>query len=235
MDPMTGLGILLNVQQIIETIYKVVPSNTANFAKERDEMFQGWIVELKTALDDLLSRTSEMNTLVTQLVADPEFCRLQRNYGFEAAREAIDERRKFLAYAAAGTFRDDLSVAQLARVERIIRLLEPNDVRFLADVEQDIAARRKQLEADQRKLAGTSEYRQAQNADAIATATFNKVSSSASGQALLASGWLLMFTPPVYDASIEVQITHLGKEVLSVMQVYLLAASPQLSESVSAP
>ena len=46
------------------------------------------------------------------------------NYGYEAAREAIDARRSLLA--AAGSVCSALTIAQMARVERALRELDPN-------------------------------------------------------------------------------------------------------------
>jgi hypothetical protein len=62
--------------------------------------------------------------------------RVLDNYGYEAAREPMDERRRMLAYAAAGSVHHTLTIAQLARVERMIRELDPDDLVVLAKLEE---------------------------------------------------------------------------------------------------
>lgn len=53
------------------------------------------------------------------------------NYGLEAWREAVDRRRAMLGDAAAATIFSELRAAELARVERTIRMLDPEDLDLL--------------------------------------------------------------------------------------------------------
>src|SRR5258708_2639838 len=76
-------------------------------------------------------RILEIEGVLQALVEDPQFYRVRRNYGFEGAREALDERRRMLTCATAGSITPDLTVAQLARVERTMRELDPDDVKLL--------------------------------------------------------------------------------------------------------
>ena len=54
------------------------------------------------------------------------------NLGFEAWREAVDRRRAMLGDAAVATVFSELSAAELGRVERTIRMLDPEDLATLA-------------------------------------------------------------------------------------------------------
>jgi hypothetical protein len=83
---------------------------------------------LRAAKTDLAS----LNQRLDELTSDPGFTRVCKNYGYEACREAIDERRRMLAFAAAGSANVDLTIAQLARVERVVREVDPPDVFLLA-------------------------------------------------------------------------------------------------------
>jgi len=228
-DPSSIVNLGLGAQQIIETALRLVNRNTANFEKVRDEVFRRWVADLQVLVDELLKESEALRDRVSDLVEDPEFCRVQINYGFEATREAIDERRGFLAYAAAGSYQTQLPIVRMARVERTIRQLESDDVRMLKKVSDALEERLNQLRADQERLGSTSEQRQAQTASQMMNVIFNEVSSTSSGQSLLASGCLFTFSPPVWDAVIEVKLTELGSEVLKVMDLFLRATSSQIA------
>ena len=78
--------------------------------------------------------TGETLAKFEELLADPQFWRLQHNYQFEAGREAMDERRRMLSFASAGSFNVELTLAEIARVERATRSMDPTDVLNLADM-----------------------------------------------------------------------------------------------------
>jgi hypothetical protein len=66
---------------------------------------------------------------------DEEFQGLVDNFGLEASREALGERRRLLAHASAGAFDVTMTIAQAARAERVLRHLDPVDIERLRRVE----------------------------------------------------------------------------------------------------
>jgi hypothetical protein len=116
--------------------------NDARFREGRDEEFRSWVVEHTIALRDLVRRVCSLEEgaehfrlQVARLTIDQKFGRVQENYGLEACRKVTEERWRMLAFAAAGSFVTELTVADLTRVERTIRELDPEDVTFLCDLE----------------------------------------------------------------------------------------------------
>ena len=111
--------------------------NDEAFKKERDELFREWTSELAIAMNAHAARLERVegevaaNERLEALSGSRAFWRVLDNYGYEAAREAIDERRKMLAWAAAGSVSSKLTIPQMARVERTLRELDPNDVAVL--------------------------------------------------------------------------------------------------------
>ncbi len=117
--------------------------NTAALLAEFDRTRDEWLIELKRAVaapeKRLEEATAEQREKLNEVLEDPGFARVQLNYGYEAAREAIDERRGMLAYAALGAAdagMRGMSIAEVARVERTIRELDPEDVGALAHHER---------------------------------------------------------------------------------------------------
>jgi hypothetical protein len=106
----------------------------------RRELFEDFVVELVPRLLEAEQRLAAAYTDAEALrarVAELESRggrTLLDNCAIEAQREPIDERRRMLAYAAAGGGPTCLSVAQLSRAERTIRELDPTDVLVLADL-----------------------------------------------------------------------------------------------------
>ena len=118
--------------------------NTEALKGARDEMFREWVVEEKQATVQHVRRLAEhaadLNELkrrLEELVSDPELARVRDNYGFEAAREAIDQRRRMLTFASVGSINLELSVVHIARVERVVRELDPSDVKLLSTLSED--------------------------------------------------------------------------------------------------
>lgn len=70
----------------------------------------------------------DVRTKLEALFAAPGFHHVQRNYQFEARREPMRERRRMLMFAQAGSFNVEQTLAEIARVERTLRELDPDDV-----------------------------------------------------------------------------------------------------------
>jgi hypothetical protein len=98
---------------------------------ERDHLLQRRLVELETVVGANAAQLQTVTLAVDTLLSDRQFFRLERNYEFEAVREVTDGRSRMLAFAAAWSVDPDLTVAQLARVERAIREIDPADVEVL--------------------------------------------------------------------------------------------------------
>lgn len=67
---------------------------------------------------------------------DRERVLLLGNYGLEAWREASDQRRAMLGDATVTAILSELSAAELARIERTIRLLDPEDLELLVALQE---------------------------------------------------------------------------------------------------
>jgi hypothetical protein len=91
-------------------------------------------VEVNAKFAHLESRAANLEELsqqVGQMIADRQFLKVQANLEWEAARESLDERRGMLACAAAGLSDPQMSINEKARIERVLRQLDPEDVRLL--------------------------------------------------------------------------------------------------------
>lgn len=178
------------------------------------EVFEGWVIENRLAIAAQLTKHQEfaerLDALETR-VNDAQFERVRRNYGFEAAREAIDDRRRMLAYADAGSVTLELTVAQIARVERTIRELDPEDVKVLAAIKSVPAPRpcvgrvldEVGQELHSRRLSLLREH-------------------DPSGYILQSSGCLEVNAPrSVWSTDQLCVVTKIGDWVLAVLEVYL--------------
>lgn len=189
--------------------------NTASFQRARDEMFREWVAELSTALqyiyEQLRLRHEHLDSKLEQVLQDGQLVRLYDNFGYEAAREAIDERRRMLAYAAAGIVDPELTVEQKARVERTLRELDPVDVRMLYGLDLLPA----------RILAPD-----------IHDALRKRDLAAPSADVLLASGCVRIDVHETMDiddtrgVGHSAAITPLGKNVLQVLRAYLQLRGP---------
>lgn len=109
-----------------------VSKNDDQLKKEREEAALDWAAEVRGAIPQVVAylntRIDDLDSRLDAVYADPQFGRIFTNFTFEAAREAIDERRRMLAHAAVGIVDPDISVERKARVERTLRALDPIDV-----------------------------------------------------------------------------------------------------------
>jgi hypothetical protein len=116
--------------------YKEMPSNRR--MREAGELFD--TVRDIASAEYLTRRESEARDAeafrlsVQTMLADHQFARLQGALGFEAAREATDERLEMLGHAAAGLSDPDMSINEKARIERAIRQLDGEDILFLHEL-----------------------------------------------------------------------------------------------------
>jgi hypothetical protein len=207
--------------------------NTRALVEARDEMFRDWVVEEKRATVEHARRLTEqagdleaLRAKLEELISDPSFGRVRDNYGYEAAREALHERRRMLAYASAGSANVELTISQIARVERTIRELDPENIGLLAKLAAIVDPPPSGLEANSETSATwTNQANGAAHVRAVL------VLEDPTGEVLLASGCVLLFTvkPPAGMISSPIEgaaVTQIGQWVLAVLDGYIRANQP---------
>jgi hypothetical protein len=117
---------------VLAHVSNALPRNIDELHKERQTLQQEWQSEVERAVPiitaHLEARIDNLEAKVAQVFADRQLGRLYINFTYEAAREALDERRRMLAHGAAGLLNPDISIERKARVERTMRELDPDDV-----------------------------------------------------------------------------------------------------------
>lgn len=214
-DIVTGKKALGIAQKIFDFLRERDGAATKRFLDGRDEQSFEWVAELAardrerlSELEALAEQVAELTGAIQQLIEDPQFYRVRRNYGYEAAREAIDERRRMLAYAAAGSISPNLTIQQLARVERTIRELDPSAIALLSELAQS-----EPRHVDP-KRAGV--------------ATYNRVvGDDPDAEALIASGCVRIHEAGgFYDVLPSARVSQVGQWVLEVLSAYLRSTKP---------
>ncbi len=228
------------IEKLAPVLFKFVRAlwdtskSDAELAKATNEQYQDWLIELNQVLEKLLDQHENLEARVTELSNDLECCRVQRNYCFEAMREAIDERRHMLAFAFVGSFftwaTSSASTLDLSRAERTIRDLDPDDVRFLADIRNGVEERNRDFEDDSTREIQTSNDRWPTSSGELDRDLYAHAMKSASGEALLAAGCLKQLPAGNAAGAIEaIRLTTRGELVLRVLEFYLASVTPQLS------
>ena len=108
-----------------------------DLAETYDEFYREWIGDLAEGLTGLAGSTDLLAERLDALEADHERMRVVGNYGMEAWREAVDDRRRMLRDATVATVFSELTPTELARIERTIRMLDPEDLPTLRQVAAD--------------------------------------------------------------------------------------------------
>jgi hypothetical protein len=102
-----------------------------SFRAQRDAQVDARLGALEREAADKDAFATEVATMLN----DRQFLKVHANLEWEAAREAIEERRRMLAHLAAGLSDPGLPVYDKARIERVVRDLDPDDVRHLHSVD----------------------------------------------------------------------------------------------------
>lgn len=229
---------LTKVAVDLGTALGAIPSLVAYVARDRntpkvlaafDEAMAEWVIDLRRhtvaqlrLLESTAANAAETGRRLAELVEDPEFVRVQNNYGYEACREAINERRRMLAFASAGSVNLELSIAQLARVERTVRELDPTDILALQQVariaDPPRPARDDRMDyRNQLQPWHESCGRQAQTRFVI-------LNEGGSLPVLSASGCVLVAVDTAgFSPKNSLTVTELGARVLRVLHAYLAA------------
>jgi len=159
-------------------------------------------------LEETAANEDALRALLTE-----EFFFLQANIEIEAFREAMKERRRMLAFAAAGMFSLDLPIPVLARVERVIRELAPEDVKLLARINGIPAGERTERGGRGPSRAHKDRLRILRESDF-------------SGPILQACGCISVMDETVgWAMNRWCEVTKLGAAVLTVLDAYLRAGS----------
>lgn len=199
---------------------------------ERDHLAQQRLAELEAQQDGQSVFNEAVAEALDALVTDRQFFRLERNYEFEAVREATDERRRMLAFAAAWSFEPELSIGQLARVERTIRELDPDDVALLKHLADLPPPQPQVVPEDSRGNAEHEREYRSQHGQAMlsywSTLFLHWRESRPAGEVLPAAGCVLITpgAPSAGGTSISLQVTDLGLNVLRVLDGYLRSNKP---------
>lgn len=219
-DP-TGLGLVrvgTGTQGLLQKL-----SSDGKFIERRDEMFRGWIVELVQRLAALEQAfTHAERAEYDRRTADDEFMAVTANYFRAAHQEPLEERRRMLAFAAASIANLDLSVAELARVQRVIRELDPSDVVELYRLWLVPSASR-----DPRRSrpddAAVQRYYFWENTGAAILETSGCLSVEA---------WLQENTDALGGRATrkEAYVTAIGRNLLAAMRPYLAARAPDVAD-----
>jgi hypothetical protein len=165
-DPVVAVGTLAKVSKAVlavtEKLREIEARNTSrleeawqieqrSYRARRDQ-------EMETKLAALEAKSVSVERFaarVCEMVEDHQFLKLQANLEYEALRETTDERREMLAYAAAGLSDPGMPINDKARVERVLRQLDGDDVIHLFDVARGKrAGTREQLDVDILVAAG---------------------------------------------------------------------------------
>jgi hypothetical protein len=140
-DPLTtalgvykGLTIAGKAKALVERF-----SNTTRFIAERDEMHREWTAETHARVAEHIADSREKFLAVggtleeherrlEELFDQHETQLLAVLYAEDAYREAVDARRRMLSVAAASIVDLDLTIDEKARIEKVLRNLDPADV-----------------------------------------------------------------------------------------------------------
>jgi hypothetical protein len=133
----------LIVKEVTKHLARIPKQNDEAFMAARRDVYEDWVIEVSEATKWLAAfmadRFPEFQARLEERNADPAVPRLLANYARAADSEPIDERRRMLAFAAAGLVDVTLTVAEHSRVERILRELDPEDVLWLRVLSQSSA------------------------------------------------------------------------------------------------
>jgi hypothetical protein len=214
MEP-TGIASLLAkpaATRLLAYFRERAAKNDEQLKRDREELAIEWGAELKAALPQVVSyldaRVDELDSRLAKVFEDPQFGRIFTNFTFEAAREAIDERRKMLAHAAVGIVDPDIAIERKARVERTLRVLDPTDVLVLHGLTQ---------------VPGYLGVKES------AAARMKFVKTQPSMDVLLSAGCLRLDINGGgfgVGASAGISLTQLGEDILLSLRTYVASRNP---------
>lgn len=186
---------------------------TKDFERERDEMFREWTSELAYAMKRLGVAHVDLDQRIEELAArleEPAYLRAIEILEREASLEPTTERRRMLAFAAAGWANVDLSTAQLSRVLHVVREVSPDDIRLLHTLSQH-GNQERPLDAFKPSDDGAERHH-------------ILVREQPAGDILVASGCVaLRYTTGLNNKGPEAHVTAIGRWVLTALDVFVRA------------
>jgi hypothetical protein len=186
--------------------------NDLSFKEARDELFRGWASELAVASNEVAKEVrrlgEDFERQSEERAENHEAQRVLMNYAEQAYREPIDERRRMLAHAAAGILDVRLTIAQHAKVQRILHELDPDDVLVLWGLSLTCG----------HVVSGKS-------ADNDGGARYFLWDQSPSRDTLLAAG-LVQLPPPGALGPGHLAVTRLSGPILTALRSFLATRKP---------
>jgi hypothetical protein len=221
--PVEEVALRFGARWVLTKIQSWVNANNEQLRKDTDEAVAEWAAAAhqaaNTEIPRLEARFEDLEGHVRAFFEDRQSRRIYANLGFEAAREALDERRRMLAYASIGLLAPGLSLERKARVERTLRELDPGDVRVLHSISRSIgliSLNGKHIN----RVAGEAGLR----ADLVRA-------MRGAGDTLVASGCVRVSYHSGAGASwSEAWLTERGWDVLEVLDGYLLSRGSAFDE-----
>jgi hypothetical protein len=199
-----GLKFLFGLQKV----------NDETFSVEVKKLYEDWVIEIDKALRILARDFFDLDNAIERQFQDRQFMNLMRNFRLEAAREAMDERRKMLAHAAAGACMPTIDLGRRARLERTIRELDPDDVRGLYGLKQIVG----RYDLEGKDHVDTDRLRH----HVLTTITVK--------ESLLAAGVVQEGTHAGWGGGWTFcRVTHLGLDTLSLLKTYLIEKGASFS------
>lgn len=215
MDPLLAKAASVAQSEGIKLLKALTEKTTRDFIVKRDQLMDDWWSELVQLVRDLEARMSavEQEQEVARL-DDHEALGVLVNFIDDAYREPLDERRRMLAHAASGIANLKLSIGEYARVWRVIRELDPEDVLVLYGL---FLVPHRQPKAEDAKSRGNLVYTLWEKTHA---------------EALLASGCLLVRTGGGgmgHGPWEEIDVAFTGIAVLRALRSYITTRKPALT------
>ncbi len=202
---------LATATKLLGIIDRYAKRNTVEFLAARDELFRDWVVELANALRAVTEHLQAVGYRLDDIEARselPDLLRIIDNYAEAAWREPLSERRRMFAYAAAGSVLPTMTLPRIARVERTIQELDPEDLDLLAAL-VDVGA------VTSVQMPTGAVYQASQNAYHVWQ------QQKAAGEILEAAGCVRSRVPAITGPTPEIAVTFLGLEVNQVMATYI--------------
>jgi hypothetical protein len=223
MDPLSAAKLIYKGATVGQKVMKIVGEEPKAITETLAESYRDFVIELGQHLAHhahrLLSQGEKLDELGARLdsyAEDKQSRRLLNNFAYEAMRETLDARRQMLACATAALGFIDWPVERKARVERVLRQLEVDDVLWLRI--SDLCCGPAWTQQGQREPG---------------TAVAHVLESSPSREALLSSGtiWIDYKGGGAGSSSYPVaRVTRTGLDILEILDAFLRVQPLPLDE-----
>jgi hypothetical protein len=119
---------------------KLAGAGDAAWQERRREIHEDWQIEAATLaqerFDFLSARVDDLEAKVAVRAEEVAAIAVHANFVRAADAEPTEERRRMLAFADAALVDTSLTVAQISRVERLLRELDPEDILWLSVIDR---------------------------------------------------------------------------------------------------